>query len=97
MNVSNRTIFKGDNLHILRGIDPAMIDLIYLDPPFNSNKNYQVPIGREAAGAAFKDSWTLSDLYNAWHGQLGEHHPHSIPQYLLPSSRILSASNHISL
>ena len=75
MNVENRTIFEGDNLHILRGIDSETIDLIYLDPPFNSNKTYEAPIGSEAAGAAFKDAWTLSDLDNAWHGELAEYEP----------------------
>ena len=75
MNVSNRTIFEGDNLDILRGIDSETIDLIYLDPPFNSNRTYEAPIGSEAAGAAFKDAWTLSDVDNAWHGEIAEHEP----------------------
>ena len=75
MNVDNRTIFEGDNLHILRGLDSETIDLIYLDPPFNSNRTYEAPIGSDAAGAAFKDAWTLSDLDNAWHGELAEHEP----------------------
>jgi len=75
MNVENRTIFEGDNLHILRGFDSETIDLIYLDPPFNSNKTYEAPIGSAAAGAAFKDAWTLSDLDNAWHGELAESEP----------------------
>ena len=75
MNVENRTIFEGDNLHILRGLDSETTDLIYLDPPFNSNRTYEAPIGSEAAGAAFKDAWTLSDLDNAWHGELAEHEP----------------------
>ncbi|MCY3630834.1 MAG: site-specific DNA-methyltransferase [Bacteroidetes bacterium] len=42
------------------------IDLIYLDPPFNSKANYAAPIGSEAAGAAFKDTWTLSDIDIEW-------------------------------
>ena len=75
MNVQNRTIFEGDNLHILRGLDSETIDLVYLDPPFNSNKTYEAPIGSDAAGAAFKDAWTLRDLDNAWHGELAEHEP----------------------
>ena len=75
MNVENRTIFEGDNLHILRGLDSETIDFIYLDPPFNSNRTYEAPIGSEAAGAAFKDAWTLSDLDNAWHGELAEYEP----------------------
>ena len=75
MNIENRTIFEGDNLDILRGIDTDSIDLIYLDPPYNSNQIYKAPIGSEAAGAAFKDTWTLSDIDSAWHGQLAEQEP----------------------
>ena len=75
MNVENRTIFEGDNLDILRGFDSETIDLIYLDPPFNSNKTYEAPIGSDAAGAAFKDSWSLSDLDDKWHGELAESEP----------------------
>ena len=39
-NFTDRTIWTGDNLDILRGINSASVDLIYLDPPFNSNRNY---------------------------------------------------------
>ena len=56
MNVQNRTVFSNDNLPVLRGIDTESVDLIYLDPPFNSNRNYAAPIGSDAAGAAFKDT-----------------------------------------
>ena len=72
--IKNRTIFTGDNLGILRGMDDESIDLIYLDPPFNSNKNFSAPIGSEAAGAEFKDIWTLKDLDDAWAGQLAHNH-----------------------
>jgi site-specific DNA-methyltransferase (adenine-specific) len=75
MNVENRTIFEGDNLHVLRGLDTDTIDLIYLDPPFNSNRTFEAPTESEAAGAAFKDSWTLNDLDSAWHGELAEKAP----------------------
>lgn len=75
MNVQNRTIFSNDNLPVLRGIDTETIDLIYLDPPFNSNRNYAAPIGSDAAGAAFKDTWTLSDVDNAWHGEIADREP----------------------
>ena len=75
MNVQNRTIFEGDNLPILRGMDTESVDLIYLDPPFNSNRNYSAPIGSDAAGAAFKDTWTLDDVDNAWHGEIADKEP----------------------
>ena len=54
----------GDNLDVLRdAIDDASVDLIYLDPPFNSNADYNVlyrsPAGHrsEAQVEAFKDTW----------------------------------------
>ncbi len=75
MNVQNRTIFSNDNLPVLRGMDTESVDLIYLDPPFNSNRNYAAPIGSEAAGAAFKDTWTLFDVDNAWHGEIADREP----------------------
>ena len=51
------------------------VDLIYLDPPFNSNRSYAAPIGSRAAGAAFKDAWTLSDIDLVEHQALKENHP----------------------
>ena len=66
---------RGDNLDILRGMNSETVDLIYLDPPFNSNKNYEAPVGSKAAGAAFKDTWTLSDLDVAWMGLIADEHP----------------------
>jgi len=60
--IKNRTIFTGDNLNILRGMDDESIDLIYLDPPFNSNRKYSAPVGSKAADAEFVDAWTLDSL-----------------------------------
>ena len=74
-NFRNRTVWTGDNLDILRGINSESIDLIYLDPPFNSNRDYAAPIGSEAAGAAFKDTWTLDDVDEAWHGEIADRDP----------------------
>ena len=74
-NWKNRTMWTGDNLPILRGMNSESVDLIYLDPPFNSNRDYSAPIGSEAAGAAFKDTWTLEDVDEAWHGEIAEQNP----------------------
>ena len=68
-NWGNRTMWTGDNLDILRGMNSESVDLVYLDPPFNSNRTYSAPIGSQAAGAAFKDTWTLDDVDVAWHGE----------------------------
>ena len=74
-NWQNQTLWTGDNLDIMRGMNSESVDLIYLDPPFNSNRNYAAPIGSEAAGAAFKDTWTLNDVDLAWHGEIAEPEP----------------------
>ena len=74
-NFIDKTIWTGDNLHILRGLNSDSVDLIYLDPPFNSNRNYSAPVGSVAAGAAFKDTWNLSDLDVAWMGLIADEHP----------------------
>ncbi|MCY4146810.1 MAG: DNA methyltransferase [Chloroflexi bacterium] len=74
-NFASGTVWTGDNLPVMRGINSACIDLIYLDPPFNSNEDYAAPIGSQAAGAAFKDTWTLSDIDVYEHGELAERSP----------------------
>ena len=74
-NWSNQTIWTGDNLNIMRGMNSDCVDLIYLDPPFNSNANYAAPIGSQAAGAAFKDTWTLQELDIAWLDLIEAKHP----------------------
>ncbi len=74
-NWANQTIWTGDNLEIMRGMNSESVDLIYLDPPFNSKANYAAPIGSKAAGAAFKDTWTLSDVDTEWINLMEAKHP----------------------
>lgn len=59
-------MFIMDNLSVLDNLNSACVDLIYLDPPFNSNRHYAAPVGSAAAGAEFKDAWTLDDVDEAW-------------------------------
>jgi DNA modification methylase len=40
--IDTRVIYCGDNLDQLRKLPAECIDLIYIDPPFNSNRNYEV-------------------------------------------------------
>ena len=68
-------MWTGDNLPILRGLNSESVDLIYLDPPFNSKTDYAAPIGSRAAGAAFKDTWALSDVDVEWANLIEEKHP----------------------
>ena len=61
---TKNSLYYGDNLEILRRyIDKESVDLIYLDPPFSSKKDYNI-IFREATGErseaqikAFSDTW----------------------------------------
>jgi adenine specific DNA methylase Mod len=61
-------LYYGDNLRVLRdSIRDASVDLIYLDPPFNSNASYNVlfkgPAGTDSAAQieAFDDTWHWND------------------------------------
>ena len=52
----------------MRGMNSESVDLIYLDPPFNSKANYAAPIGSaKRLVPAFKDTWTLDPMW-MWHG-----------------------------
>jgi site-specific DNA-methyltransferase (adenine-specific) len=61
-------LFYGDNLDVLREhIASESVDLIYLDPPFNSNANYNILFksktgdGSDAQIEAFEDTWHWND------------------------------------
>ena len=74
-NFASGTVWTGDNLDIMRGMNSECVDLIYLDPPFNSNRTYEAPIESKAAGASFKDAWTLDDVDVCEHGELADRNP----------------------
>ena len=61
-------LYYGDNLEVLRNeIGDASVDLVYLDPPFNSNAGYNVLFksasgaGADASIEAFDDTWTWGE------------------------------------
>ncbi len=60
-------LILGDNLEVLRKLDSESVDLIYLDPPFFSNRNYEVIWGDEGEVRSFVDRWSGGiDHYIAW-------------------------------
>ena len=66
-----RRIYTGDNLAVMQGLDDASIDLIYLDPPFNSNRDYAAPVTLRASEhegqvAKFRDTWEYTDSDAEW-------------------------------
>ena len=50
-------LILGDNLEILKTLDAESADLIYLDPPFFSNRNYEVIWGDAGEVRSFQDRW----------------------------------------
>lgn len=63
-------LYYGDNLDVMReNIASDSVDLIYLDPPFNSNRNYNVLFGKHRSSngdtaqiQAFGDTWTWTPV-----------------------------------
>jgi len=61
--LDTRVIYCGDNLEQLRKLPDACIDLIYIDPPFNSNRNYEVFWGETKEKRAFEDRHESTQAY----------------------------------
>lgn len=83
--ISENTLFYGDNLIILREYIPdESVDLIYLDPPFNSNRSYNVLFrderGQEAEAQieAFEDTWHWNSAAEETYHQLITEYPDHI-------------------
>jgi len=65
MNVNKLVL--GDNLEIMKSMENDSIDLIYLDPPFFSNRNYEVIWGDAGEKRSFEDRWAGGiEHYIAW-------------------------------
>ena len=66
-----KNLIISDNLKVLRTFPDNYIDLIYLDPPFNSKKNYSSKVdGKEEFH--FKDKWDETDVDMNWYDKLKE-------------------------
>jgi len=61
--VDTRVIFCGDNIDQLKKFPDGCVDLIYIDPPFNSNRNYEVFWGETKEKRAFKDRHASTQAY----------------------------------
>lgn len=56
-HVETGVLYREENLKQLSQFPGECIDLIYLDPPFFSNRNYEVIWGDEAEVRSFEDRW----------------------------------------
>lgn len=61
--VDTRIVYCGDCLAQLRKLPPECVDLIYIDPPFNSNRNYEVFWGETKEKRAFEDRHESTQAY----------------------------------
>ncbi len=71
----NRTLFIHDNLPVLRGINSECIDLIATDPPFNTKRQFNAPLGSKAAGQKFDDRWRWDEVADEWHDLIETDYP----------------------
>ncbi|MBC6437686.1 MAG: HNH endonuclease [Rhodobacteraceae bacterium] len=75
-NWSNRTLYHGDNLPILRAMNSESVDLIATDPPFNKGRDFHATPDSLAAGAKFQDRWSWEqDVHQSWIDQLTDDWP----------------------
>jgi len=86
----NRLLY-GDNLTVMQGMNSASVDLIYLDPPFNSQRTYNL-IYRQLTGAplpeqeeAFCDAWAMDEEKE----QMARNMPVVLKQHDVPESLIV--------
>lgn len=96
-------LYWGDNLDILRNyVASESVDLIYLDPPFNSNRNYNVLFrenGKSESDAqiqAFTDTWHWSEQAELAYAELVEanHVPQRVSD-LIVAMRSFIGSNDV--
>ena len=88
MTFDQNVLAYGDNLDYLRGLPTESVDLIYLDPPYNSKRDYNATFGAEAQIKAFKDTWTWGkDDERALH-HFAKEHP-TLGQFMLALGGLL--------
>src|SRR2546421_7352621 len=61
--LATRVIYCGDCLEQLKNLPDACVDLIYIDPPFNSNRNYEVFWGETKEKRSFDDRHASTAAY----------------------------------
>ena len=66
-NFANRTLFHGDNLGFLQGLNSGSVHLIATDPPFNKGRDFHATPDSLAAGGRFEDRWAYDkDVHPEW-------------------------------
>lgn len=74
-NFENRTLYHGDNLDFLRGMNSESVHLIATDPPFNKSRDFHATPDSLASGARFQDRWSWrDDIHDEWLIQIQRDH-----------------------
>ena len=75
-NFENRTLYHGDNLNFLKGINSDTVNLIATDPPFNKSRDFHATPDSLAAGASFTDRWRWDvDVHPQWIDEIKDDYP----------------------
>jgi hypothetical protein len=92
--LDTRVIYCGDNLDQLKRFPDACVDLIYIDPPFNSNRNYEVFWGETKEKRAFEDRHASMAAYIYC---TRPRRPRVCSRYRPPIARAAPAARHWSI
>jgi len=97
--IIQNTLFYGDNLNILREyIASESVDLIYLDPPFNSSRSYNVlfkderGVDSESQITAFEDTWHWNHIAEQTYRELVTTSPERVSQLVAALRAIVGTS-----
>lgn len=75
-NWENRTLFHGDNLGVMQGMDSETVDLIATDPPFKKGRDFHAVPTSITSGAKFQDRWKWDrDTHPDWIEQIQDDQP----------------------
>jgi site-specific DNA-methyltransferase (adenine-specific) len=89
------TLYYGDNLPILRSMASESVDLIYLDPPFNSSRSYNVlfkdesGVSSDAQITAFDDTWHWGQSAEEAYRDLIQQNPGTVDDMIAALRRII--------
>lgn len=95
-------LYFGDNLDILRTyIADESVDLVYLDPPFNSNRNYsvifnrhgEVPLDASAQIEAFEDTWQWTHFTDEQYAEYQQTMPNKVADALTAFRTLLGEND----
>ena len=98
--MDKNTLYYGDCLQILKELPDACVDLVYLDPPFNSNRDYNAFFSSPTGGknsaqiTAFEDTWHWGEQAEVeYHQLLQNPNAGQLAETLMPALRSFLGEN----